>query len=134
MPKCSCLGKNPDCFKCGGWGWIGDNIHENRRLDDPLKFSSTKKGNKSIRDKSCPYCSRVLANLHHHVSVVHVDKWNDYLKESNVNDWLKDNNRERCIICGNLVKKLEKHFRKKHSIEQCVNEARNSFFQTELIN
>lgn len=128
MPKCSCLGKNPDCFKCGGWGWIGDKIHENRRLDDPLKYCSSNKRNKSIRDKSCAYCSGVFANLHHHISVVHADKWNDYLKESNVNDWLNENNLERCIICGALVKKLEKHFRKKHSIEQCVNEANTPFF------
>ena len=38
MPECSCGGANPNCFKCGGWGWIGDPIvkHQgNRQCPQP---------------------------------------------------------------------------------------------------
>lgn len=30
MAECSCRGANPDCFKCGGWGRIGDDIGNHR--------------------------------------------------------------------------------------------------------
>lgn len=30
MPECTCRGTNPNCFKCGGWGWLGDDIAKHR--------------------------------------------------------------------------------------------------------
>jgi len=57
MPICSCSGLNPNCFKCGGAGTIGDSISVNWVTHDvPLSsFKLPKKYNatfiKSVADK-----------------------------------------------------------------------------------
>lgn len=30
MRECTCGGTNPNCYKCGGWGWLGDDVAEHR--------------------------------------------------------------------------------------------------------
>jgi hypothetical protein len=32
--ECTCHGSNPNCFKCGGWGYI-DSVSANRLIDGP---------------------------------------------------------------------------------------------------
>ncbi len=32
--ECTCYGSNPNCFKCGGWGYI-DSVSANRLIDGP---------------------------------------------------------------------------------------------------
>ncbi len=39
MPVCTCLGTNPSCFKCGGWGWLGDDIAKHRGGDPEVASS-----------------------------------------------------------------------------------------------
>lgn len=49
MPECTCRGANPNCFKCGGWGWLGDQVARNRagRLD--VRVSPTRSPKKKRR-------------------------------------------------------------------------------------
>lgn len=97
MPECSCRGTNPNCFKCGGWGLIGDEIAQQRVNPDHLPLSSpgksTRKKNKKrvVKRKklrisgplktrnifenmaTCIYCKAVLRpnNLNRHLKIVH---------------------------------------------------------------
>ena len=34
--ECTCHGSNPNCFKCGGWGYI-DSVSANRLIDGPAE-------------------------------------------------------------------------------------------------
>ena len=76
MPRCSCLGKNPDCFRCGGWGWVGDSVSRNRSTYEYKKTSllkerkisdlpNIKKKKKKGPKISCLYCSKWVRNLDH---------------------------------------------------------------------
>ena len=126
MPECTCRGRNPDCFKCGGWGWIGDNISKNRKR--PSGLVSLSPGNSVTRKKKkkymifkkgpCPYCNtKKVVNLDRHVSISHPNKWAQYAQQTNVMDRLSYNNLNRCIECGVLVEKIEKHLKKVHGIQ-----------------
>lgn len=42
MPECSCRGTNPNCFKCGGWGQLGDEIAQQRVNPDHHPLSPGK--------------------------------------------------------------------------------------------
>jgi|AACY02.2.fsa_nt_gi hypothetical protein len=42
MPECSCRGGNPNCFKCGGWGWIGD--FDSRPIQENLSNTRKRRG------------------------------------------------------------------------------------------
>ena len=37
--ECTCHGSNPNCFKCGGWGYI-DSVSANRLIDGPSGAAS----------------------------------------------------------------------------------------------
>lgn len=118
MPACTCHGRNPNCFKCGGWGWIGDSIWENRALDDSETFFQiNKKRTKKRKKIQCPYCPKKVRNLTHHVSVSHDDKWYEFSKISYVEELLK--NKKRCGLCGTILNKknFEKHINKNHKVQ-----------------
>lgn len=84
---CSCLGGNPSCFKCGGWGYI-DAIGESRSAvgsgelapRQPKRKGKEKK--RKTREKgsistylsnlpSCPQCGAKVKNLTRHTNKVH---------------------------------------------------------------
>lgn len=67
--SCTCGGKNPACFKCGGWGFVSgpsDPTYTPRRLAakkvGPLKTTAT-----------CPVCKTPIKpkNLERHLLTVH---------------------------------------------------------------
>jgi hypothetical protein len=96
MPECSCRGTNPNCFKCGGWGWLGDEIAQQRvnpdhhplspgksapqktvrlqrkvlRISDPPKNKISKTPKKMV---TCHYCKAVLRlnRLNRHLKNIH---------------------------------------------------------------
>ena len=136
MPECTCRGLNPKCFKCGGWGWIGDEIGDHAsELDDPFlppsqgkpqqKAKPTTREPKTekiptplrqviesiVRFPYCPYCDKKfnVYCLDHHVSRYHIDKWEEYSKKPEVIKRLKIALLQRCEKCGDLVKNLSKH-------------------------
>src|SRR5665647_1739546 len=88
MPECTCRGTNPNCYKCGGWGWIGDPVVKNQGeppvptgppAPPPSRPSrNLKSKEKAKKNKECPYCNNTLANLDRHVAVSHPDKWVEY--------------------------------------------------------
>jgi len=121
MPACTCHGRNPDCFKCGGWGWVGDSIGESRAPYSEVSFQPKNRKNKKRRKRSpaniqCPYCPKKVRNLTHHVSMSHYDKWNEFSNISYVKELLK--NKKRCGLCGTILneKNYEKHIYKQHKV------------------
>lgn len=63
----------------------------------------------------CPYCKKsfkIAWNLDNHISQFHCDRWNEYIKNTEVKIRLK--NMKRCLYCNVLVKNLEKHRQKIH--------------------
>jgi hypothetical protein len=48
MPECSCRGTNPNCFKCDGWGRLGDEIAQQRVNPDHLPLSPGKSAPQKI--------------------------------------------------------------------------------------
>lgn len=67
--ECSCRGANPNCFKCGGWGWIGDKIYEDRGDLTDLA-NDVSKPKLIVR---CPHCgARVsLRRINRHLRKIH---------------------------------------------------------------
>lgn len=124
MPECTCRGGNPNCFKCGGWGWIGDGISKHRASasSGPLlpgksvRVRTSKR--KTARNIPCPYCKKKVANLDHHVSVTHPNEWSQYAELDNVKSNLIAKKLIRCFKCGALVRSIEKHLQKAHGIEE----------------
>ena len=72
MPKCICGGLNPECYMCGGWGWLGNNIQNSR-----TGWKQEPKPQK-VRRK-CPYCDKKITYTTLHVSKHYDDKWEEYL-------------------------------------------------------
>lgn len=123
MPECTCRGGNPNCFKCGGWGWVGDDIskHRARPYSGPLSPGKTarakRKERKAARNIPCPYCNKKVSNLDRHVSVTHADEWLQYAELDHVRSKLISNNLKRCVVCGALVNRIDKHLARVHGIE-----------------
>ena len=114
MEQCSCLGKNPDCFRCGGWGYRKKHI-----VASPTKIrriGGSKRARKP-RNKICPYCTKKVRAIDLHVSKEHDDQWDEYFERAEVKLRLEKNNLKRCQICKIFVKNLDKHLRKKHGNE-----------------
>jgi hypothetical protein len=110
MPECSCRGTNPNCFKCGGWGWLGDGIAQQRVNPDhsslsPGKHTSQKYKERGFKRKklkisdplktrkmfenmaTCIYCKAVLRpnNLNRHLEKVHgLDELSVYVFSSKI--------------------------------------------------
>ena len=101
MPQCDCLGGNPDCYKCGGWGWIGDDIQRHRMGD---MTTDTR-----VR---CPYCEKMVNNPDLHVSQVHREKCEEYLLK------ISPRTPKRCSMCGDFVIDLMQHYDRVHSQER----------------
>ena len=79
--QCSCSGNNPNCFKCGGWGYI-DSIGEGRASAGPAGApSSSREGGgfvaiprsqqKARRLRACPVCGVLVRKLEKHARTVH---------------------------------------------------------------
>ena len=123
MPECTCRGGNPNCFKCGGWGWIGDDIFKHRAppssgsLSPGKSVQGKRNKRKAARNIPCPYCKKKVANLDNHVSVTHPNEWSRYAELYNVKSKLLSNNISRCAECGALVKSIDKHLARVHGIE-----------------
>ena len=123
MPECTCRGGNPNCFKCGGWGWIGDDISKHRasRSFGPMSLGKSVRGEsrkrKAARNIPCPYCKKKVANLDHHVSVTHPNEWSQYAELDNVKSNLISKELNRCVECGALVRNIEKHLANVHGVE-----------------
>lgn len=136
MPKCTCDGRNPDCYMCGGWGWIGDAIQKRRTGWHPNKARKSGKNaghavarmarkrvglaaQKPVQTTPCPYCGKFLRkrDIDFHVSRIHRDKWEDYLARISPRNPLHQKGSyyyERCNICGKFVINLKKHHEKLH--------------------
>jgi hypothetical protein len=77
MSECSCRGSNPNCFKCGGWGQLGDEIAQQRVNPDhsPLSPGTSKSQKKVSRQKmeKCEYCKKVFPSnmLNRHLKKRH---------------------------------------------------------------
>ena len=123
MPECSCRGINPDCFRCGGWGWIGDQTAERRGGKPALPQIRTPAG-KTLRAKrrkkprqTCPYCSGAFSDVQLHVSKEHAEKWDQYLSDPSNAKALRLRSgklRKRCHLCGHLTSKIDRHYKTKH--------------------
>jgi hypothetical protein len=131
MPECTCRGTNPDCFKCGGWGWIGDPVVKDQGkapvpTGPPAELSSktlknVKNKNKHITIRQCPYCGNNVTNLDRHVAILHKNKWGEYAKTSNRKKLLEYyahekeySKRKHCPHCGIKVLNLDNHIRFTH--------------------
>lgn len=134
MPECTCRGGNPNCRKCGGWGWIGDKIWERRAPDHSgalsprhAPISGRKKGKKAPRNHACPFCARKFASINHHVNAAHPDRWEEYIALEGVKEKLAKANLYSCEICGKLVGRLKRHMKKEHGVndEQLVLQAKS---------
>lgn len=82
MPECTCRGLNPDCFKCGGWGWINDPILKHKTKPPVRKTPhaelSSKPSGKMRKSKEeeenktpCPHCGEKVINLGYHIKYKH---------------------------------------------------------------
>ena len=69
--ECSCLGRNPHCVKCNGFGMIRPQDTVSVRIPNRFK-SSVKK----INSTQCPYCSQWVRKLSKHIKKVHPDEGN----------------------------------------------------------
>lgn len=57
MPECTCRGGNPNCYKCGGWGWLGDEIGQRRGgLNEIVKIGKLSKSGSHRIDCECSLC------------------------------------------------------------------------------
>ena len=63
--QCSCFGGNPNCFKCGGWGYI-DALSAGRISTSPAGAPLVPK-----RKVRCPNCGARVAQLHQHIQRMH---------------------------------------------------------------
>jgi hypothetical protein len=131
MPECTCRGTNPDCFKCGGWGWIGDPIVKDQGkapvpTGPPAELSSitlynVKNKTKHITIRKCSYCGNNVTNLDRHIANYHKSKWEEYAKTDKKRKILeyyatvKTYNKSKCCPhCGVKVLNLENHIRFAH--------------------
>jgi ssDNA-binding Zn-finger/Zn-ribbon topoisomerase 1 len=105
--KCSCNGGNPNCSKCGGWGYVRSDSPEARQQKmlslktDPLYYipkeqrdsgsSRTYRGIKKVKpiskkgrnppDTQCPYCPKKLRGTHGlatHIKQKHRDRFVEF--------------------------------------------------------
>lgn len=80
---CSCEGKNPDCFRCGGWGVL-DRVGKGRAAPTPVLFgppgrgsidrshsARKQKGKKKRIAVACPRCGIATTRLQTHLGKVH---------------------------------------------------------------
>lgn len=135
MPECTCRGGNPNCSKCGGWGWLGDSISAHRAPPKSGPLSPVKSAKYEIQRRksearakrlamrakklanavTCPFCSKKVNDLDMHVSVVHDDKWAKYVSFETVKTRIKGKGLKRCKKCGALFHNIEKHVEKVHN-------------------
>jgi len=94
---------------CDGWGWVGDTIQFKRTGWRPETKPPKKK-------RKCPYCNKKISQKTIHVSRHHGDKWESYLASlpRNPLEIKPGVFKERCSICGAIVKNLRKHLNKVH--------------------
>jgi predicted type IV restriction endonuclease len=114
---CTCLGVNPDCAKCGGWGYI-DEIGENLASPDtpsqapPLTPSKPKRRTSSRPPGRfvCPECGVLVAKI-----VRHRNKWHPHATGKLFNPI----NYSRCPHCLTMIltRNLSTHFEVVHGIK-----------------
>lgn len=127
---CACGGKNPNCFRCGGWGYLGENITKSRgeggtgivRLNAKSFYLGTRliKNRKPPKSTSCPYCTKKVSDISglvSHVRHSHTDKLNEFIETPLVEDYQKTNDIILCRECFVFVKKIERHLIHKHKKE-----------------
>lgn len=128
---CSCQGANPNCFKCGGWGYI-DSISAGRISAGPAEASSRGVASKSrgarrrvtsapqqhiasatlrtleVPLERCPVCNRDTANLKEHLRLIHPNTRNPMPRPGFA----------LCTHCGCHVKasKMQTHLREAHAL------------------
>ena len=74
---CTCRGGNPNCFRCGGWGYI-DGIGKGRAspgLASTGKLGAIRSGRRKAF-KVCPVCGQSVMKLEKHLKKVHSDEPN----------------------------------------------------------
>lgn len=67
MPECSCRGANPNCFKCGGWGRIDDDVGKHRGGLSTLPVAGAK-GNWKAQKKQ-----QSSAGAHFSLGITYID-------------------------------------------------------------
>lgn len=116
MPECTCRGGNPNCYKCGGFGWIGSDLYRSPVSVSAGKSVRGKKKRNVVGNVTCPYCKKKVVNLDHHVSTVHPDNWSNYAELNNLNSKLISADLNRCAECGAFVRKLDEHLVRVHGM------------------
>lgn len=121
MPECTCRGGNPNCFKCGGWGQIGNGaINSLIKISSKITGQENNKKSKSAQRTlhACYFCNKKFANLDQHISMAHPDEWLKYTKLDNINveNNLTKQKLKRCSECGVFMRNIVGHMAKVHGI------------------
>lgn len=106
---CTCGGRNPTCFKCGGWGYVGGG-GISKQPSAPTKTRPT---------VLCHICGAPVQRLRKHIRKVHGEIVSAESSEINTVVSETESKDPFCKVCGEKVtiKALEGHMRVRHSIE-----------------
>lgn len=112
--QCSCGGNNPNCYKCGGWGYI-DRIGQGRASDGPAGTpSSSRSRRKSPKPARvsptlvrCPHCGMTVRRIDKHLKKVHGAQASEVTPQAGL---------VKCPHCPSFVRedRLNRHFQRVH--------------------
>lgn len=137
--RCSCNGGNPQCFRCGGWGYLYEKISNTLsqpgvigldngiRRTKPPKYWEQKKPKKA--KKPCPFCQRQVRGMANHVLSNHPEELEKYIEIPEVKSWIETNGLKPCFKCGIFVPNIAKHMKKKHPSLLVPSESQASYEQ-----
>jgi hypothetical protein len=125
---CSCSGNNPNCFKCGGWGYI-DAIGEGRASAGPTGsprrvgggggFTTTRRASGQLH--RCLECgaavrriARHMRNVHGQSSVIPATAKPSVPPKTELSIPAKRPRLELCPLCTLRVRRLDIHLAKNH--------------------
>ena len=88
---CVCGGRNPGCYRCDGWGYVGETAipvsggmpgspRSSKKRSEPVR-----KDNRTEFEKTglCPFCGEVMPDAQDHIIKGHgVDNWVKWLLSS----------------------------------------------------
>lgn len=127
--KCTCNGGNPNCYKCGGWGYVkvetkwahGQYLREVRSsLGGPSGIvSNTPKRPRKRKNRTtpCPFCKKMLSGipgLISHVKHCHYSQIEEFRDSDIVKKYCISRSVRICHVCNTFVKDLDGHLRWKH--------------------
>lgn len=126
---CSCKGNNPNCFKCGGWGYI-DSVAESRKPTGQGELVKSSKNTKnyavSFKRNSVLEKHKTISNQSNINKKIYNKKSNNSLADYFTNlDSLEEINFGECLFCGYpiLKRNIESHIRQYH--RNCTKNKKN---------